>query len=374
MPTPPRLLRACRTAAVALGAAGLVALGPTPDAVTTTGKDAPHVVMGKIAPVRGLRPGSTFHVPVVVANKGTTTLDKVWLFYSATRGLDYADVPSNCQEFQVPTSDDLPVQVNVLCRFDQPVKPGVSYTPTKPLVIKALDHAYTDDLRVSVSATDPGYGDNFRPPVTGTAPAVELVGSPPVDPVPPGVGGYPDDSVLVPVTTVNTADYRVTGARLRGRVGDTVTLKVSFTNTGPAWVVRPDRAPYFHVFVTPPAGTSIVRSDCVAAKGGVSACGPPELWVNEGEEDTFTFKLRIDKRVAGARGSVTMSTEARPFDHDRADDRAAITLPWTGDGQLADTGASGAPLPLAGAAASAVAVGTGALLLARRRRRERGRS
>lgn len=229
----------------------------------------------------------------------------------------------------------------------------------------------------------------------------------------------------MPVTSVNTADYQVTGARLKGRVGDTVTMKVKFTNAGPAWVLREEGDRRFNVLVTPPAGTSVVTPHGYCdAKGAVYACGTSERWVNEGGGETYTFKLKIDKQVAGAKGSVALSTEARPFDPDKANDRADITLDVTGDGStggstgtstggsgtstgnssggsgtttvgssatggsgsssaggtgpaatggdLASTGSSEATLPLVGAATAAVGLGAGAILVARRRRAQSG--
>ncbi|NUS02338.1 MAG: LPXTG cell wall anchor domain-containing protein [Nonomuraea sp.] len=143
--------------------------------------------------------------------------------------------------------------------------------------------------------------------------------------------------------------------------------------------------------------------------------------LNEGSQETYTFELKIDKRVAGAKGSVALSSEARPFDPDKTNDKAAITLDVTSGGpsdstggstgsttggadtsgggssstgggtasggngsttggsgtttggsatttggNLADTGSS--TLPLAGAAAAAVTLGAGTFLIVRRRR------
>lgn len=94
MPIPPRNRRAFRAAAASLGAAGLIALAGAPAAFgdETDGE----LLVGGLEPVGGVNPGSTFDLPVVVANKTTVPVDKVWITYSVTRGLDYADVPSNC--------------------------------------------------------------------------------------------------------------------------------------------------------------------------------------------------------------------------------------------------------------------------------------
>ncbi len=120
--------------------------------------------------------------------------------------------------------------------------------------------------------------------------------------------------------------------------------------------------------------------------------------LNEGSQETYTFELKIDKRVANAKGQVALSTEARPFDPNKANDQADVTLDVTGGeptgstggsanvsggsgggsstagddgtttngGTLAETGSS--TLPITGAAAAAVATGVGMLFIVRRRR------
>ncbi|MFF2183533.1 LAETG motif-containing sortase-dependent surface protein [Streptomyces sp. NPDC058155] len=418
MPTPPRTRRTSRnsraavTAVAALSGAGLIALGTVPAAFAD--ETGPALVVGDIAPVDGVKPGSTFDQPVTVANKGTEAADKVWVHYSVTRGLDYAAIPSNCAAHQVPSYDEMTEKSNVVCEFDQKVEPGAVYAPEKPLAIKALDRALHDDLRVSVGDSDPELDENATPPVAGTAPAVKLVERQDGD-------EGTESAVDVTVTSVNTADYRVTGDELAGRVGETVTLKVKFANAGPAWVLTKEGDPLVGVLITPPAGTSVVKPHGFCEpKGKAYDCGTSQRWVNEGGGETYTFKLRIDKQVAGAKGSVALSDEARPFDPDKTNDKATITLDVTGGGTSGSSGATGggsaggsggsgstggsggsdggssstggsgssstggnesataggdlastgssSTLPIAGAAAAAVVAGTGIVLVVRRRR------
>lgn len=413
MPIPPRNRgdrRTSRTAVAALSAAGLVALcaaAPTAFADET----APELVLGDIAPVKGVRPGSSFDPSVTVTNKGAKAVDAVWVYYSVTRGLGYAEIPSNCQAHQVPSYDEMTEKSNVVCKFDQAVEPGVVYAPEKPLAVKALPRALNDDLRVTVGDSEPGLDEAATTPVAGTAPAVKLVEH-------AAGGAATKDAVDVPVTSVNTADYQVTGAALKGAVGDTVTLTAKFANAGPAWVLTKEGDPLVEVLITPPAGTSVAKGHGFCEpKGKALACGTSQRWVNEGGGETYTIKLKIDKQVAGAKGSVALSTEARPFDPDKANDKADITLDVTGGGSstgssgstggstngsggsgssgsggsgsggsaggssstggtgstttggnLAATGSSSATLPIAVAAAAAVIVGAGGLVAVRRRR------
>ncbi|MCX5335925.1 hypothetical protein [Streptomyces sp. NBC_00140] len=388
MPIAPHNRRACRAAVAAFGAAGLIALGAAPAAYGD--EPAPELVVGGIKAIDGVKPGDSFDLPVTVANKSTTAAEKVWVTYYVTRGLDFAEVPSNCLVQHVRPYDEMPERWTAACAFDQAVEPGVVYTPEKLLRVTTLDRALNEELRVRVGDVEPGVDDNGTDPVAGTAPAVKLVEG--------QAGGEGSAGVVtVPVTAVNTADYQVTGAALKGSVGDTVTMKATFTNAGPAWVQPREGDQVVKVIITPPAGTSVVkRGQFCRAEGKTYFCGMRSL--NEGSGETYTFELKIDKRVAGAKGSVALSTEARPFDPNKDNDKADITLDVTGGesasptdsstpgsnssaggsssiggngttpngGYLAETGSS--TLPITGAAAAAVVTGTATLLIVRRRR------
>ncbi|WP_328315469.1 hypothetical protein [Streptomyces sp. NBC_00388] len=411
MPIPPHNRRASGAAAAALGAAGLIVLAAAPAAFGDG--TAPELVVGGIEPIHGLKPGGTFDLPVTVANKGGTA-EKVWVSYSVTRGLDFMDVPSNCRVQHIRSYDEMPENWTATCAFDQAVEPGVVYTPERPLRVKALDRAYHDRLRVEAGdGGAPMDDENGEPSVAGTAPAVKLVGKQAGD---EGSANRVD----VSITSVNTADYQVTGAALRGRVGDTVTMKVKFANSGPAWLLEDEVDQDVQIVITPPAGTSVVKRDYYChAEGGKYRC-PPHLgpYMAEDAQMAYTFKLKIDKRIAGgAKGAIALTPQLRPFDHNKANDKADITLDVTGGGSngstggstsgsngstdgstsgskgstdgstdgsaggssstgddgrtsnggnLAETGSSA--LPIMGAAAAAVVTGAGTLLIARRHR------
>ncbi|MFF2944165.1 hypothetical protein ACFVSQ_30410 [Streptomyces niveus] len=421
MPIPPYRRRVSRSAVATLGAAGLVALGAAASTAAVGDEAPPSLALGDIKPITGVKPGSPVHLPVTVVNNGTTTVEKVWIKYTATRGLAFPEVPSNCQKQYVGSYDEMPERWIAICAFDEAVKPGVAYTPQKPFAVKAEKHAFDDEMWVTVTDYEPSPDENSTP-VPGTAPEIELIESP--------TGGTGSkDRFRVPVTSVNTADYEVTGAALRGKPGDTVTMKVTFTNTGPGWVWSKPGTPWTSVLVTLPAGTSVVKPDFYCkAKGKVYNCGLTTLPQEHLETATFTFKLKIDKKVAGARGSVALSNRKLPFDPDKSNDTAPITLEVTGGesgatggttsgttggsdggsgstggssggasgGSTGSTGSTGGPssaggagtastggtggtggnlaatgssttLPIAGAAAAAVVLGAGTILAVRRR-------
>ncbi|MEU1270127.1 hypothetical protein [Streptomyces sp. NPDC005799] len=374
----------------ATGVLALVALGSAP---AVADEASPGVVLGAIAPVDGAKPGGTLQLPTSFTNTGPEALDKVWLSYTLSRGLSHtglAGLPSNCQYIEISAEDEEPEKTDAVCEFDQTVKPGAVYAPERQLTIDVRDSALYDRAEVAVVTSGFPYpGDNFSHPVPGTAPAIKLVEQPDATPAPPGSSKRADgDSIWVPVTSENTADFQVAGARIEGRVGDTVPVTVKYTNAGPGWVWRPSHGQAVHVLVRMPAGTTVTKSDpyCTRKSPGSYGCSTEVFWVKEGYERSYTFQVRIDKSVPGARGSVELTGPSRPFDPNAKNDRADVLTDVTGGaspnggpratpsrgpstvsgGGLADTG-SGPTLPVAGAAAAAVALGAGALLAARRR-------
>ncbi|MER6677460.1 hypothetical protein [Streptomyces sp. NPDC000983] len=330
MPKSPRSRPAARAAVAALGASGLIALAAAPAAF---GQEAPELVVGGIGPVDGLKPGSSFELPVTVANKGSVAAEDVWVAYTVTRGLDYAEVPSNCAVQHIRPYDEMPERWRAVCSYDQVVEPGVVYTPEKPLRVTALDRALYDEVGVRVQRGTFGADENGDTPVQGTAPAVDLVEAP--------AGGEGAARYLfASVTTDNTADYQVTGAALKGSVGDTVTMKAKFTNAGPAWVRYREGDRSANVRIKIPAGMSVVKHAYYChADGDTYSCGIRPF--NEGGGETYTFELKIDKRVPDAKGYVALSTEPRPFDPEKSNDKADITLEVTGGDTTGSTGGSG---------------------------------
>ncbi|MFF1814203.1 hypothetical protein ACFVXW_34755 [Streptomyces sp. NPDC058251] len=325
----------------AIGAVVLIALGAGPALADDA---APGLTLGRIAPIDGVKPGSSFEVPVTFTNTGTEAVDKIWLSYSVTRGLGHTELPSNCVRYEVASFDEAPSSSDAVCEFDQTVKPGVVYSPEKPLSLKALDHALYDDLRVVVSTYENGPGDGASQPVRGTGPAVKLVERPDAAPAGAGSSAHPDwDAAEVAVTAANTADFQVTAGRLKGRVGDTVPLKVTFTNAGPAWVLRDLGTPVTQVLIKMPAGTTVTKGNgfCDSVAAGRYACGTSQSWVDEGDGETYTFKLKINKVVSGAKGSVALAGEPRPFDKNKANDTTDILLDTAGGGSTGGDNSTG---------------------------------
>ncbi|MFD4758685.1 hypothetical protein ACFWOJ_07275 [Streptomyces sp. NPDC058439] len=339
--------RVLRQTAGAVGAVALMVLGAAP---AVAADSDPGLVLGKIAPI-DVKPGSEFSVPVSFTNTGTAALDKVWMAFGLSHGLSYTEVPSNCKIKQTGGADEMPSALGMYCEFDQTVKPGVVYAPEKTVTLKARDSAMYDQLGVQVSSRriEMGTGEEGDYSEPGTAPAVKLVERPDATPAAPGSaehGGW--DMKSAKVTAKNTADFQLTGAQLKGKVGDTVPLAVKFTNAGPGWVPGEPEVSAAYVRIKMPAGTSVVKAHgfCHSVGSGTYECGTGNYWIYEDGGETYTFKLKIDKAVPGAKGSAAFVKKPRPFDPVKSNDTAAILLDVEGDG--ATGGSSSTPTPSSG--------------------------
>lgn len=205
------------------------------------------------------------------------------------------------------------VRSSRFCEFDQQVEPGVVYAPDQTLTLKALDRALYDELRVTVATYDPAFTDAGPAPVRGTGPAVKLVERPDETPAAPGSARHEEwDAATVQVTAENTADFQVTGARLKGKVGDTVPLVVKFTNAGPGWVLREIGAGATRVHIKVPAGTSVAKTDgfCESVGSRTYECGTSEAWVDENSGEASTGAGPVLPLAAAAAGAVVLGTGA----------------------------------------------------------------
>ncbi|MGW1532582.1 hypothetical protein [Streptomyces aureus] len=349
-------VRPLRGTSVVVGAVALtaLALAAAPASADNTG---PGLVSGLLKPVTGVKPGGSFELPGTFANKGTETLDKVWLTYNFSRGLTHQELPSNCEHPRgetpgapaVPVDEEgLPGTYGVTCEFDQTVKPGAVYAPETALSLEVLGHALYEHVGVMISDYDPRFSESGPvDEVPGTGTAVKLVELPATTPLGDiGPAKNPDyDHVGVAVTAVNTADFQV-AAQLTGRDGQFVTLEAKFTNAGPAWVM-PDNGEsgaVTHVLVKMPAGTTVTQKadHCKKVATGSYSCVPDSYyWANENSTYTFPFHLRIAKAVVGAKGSVALEAKERPFDKNKKNDMAVFHLGTSSNGSTDGTGSAG---------------------------------
>ncbi|CAM5568185.1 hypothetical protein SPURM210S_02098 [Streptomyces purpurascens] len=178
---------------------------------------------------------------------------------------------------------------------------------------------------------DPGHWTklDLRP----VAAAGATVSDPDIDPQ--------DNYGTVILDALNTADLKLTGSRVSGGAGDTVTARVTVHNRGPAWVASLGAgASVATVRFRAPEGTTAVNlpeERCWTQpeepeEGSTTTyfCRTP-IHLHEKASYTFEIPLRIDRVVRGARTTVeTLNDDPeltiREFDPNLRNNRAEIVV------------------------------------------------
>ncbi|MBW3361238.1 LPXTG cell wall anchor domain-containing protein [Streptomyces microflavus] len=308
----------------ALAAVALIALGSAPAQADET---EPDLGVRGLTPVTGITPGSGFGLPVSLLNKGTEELPKAYVTYSFSSGLATAETYSNCLYSTIGSYDEMPERHRAVCTVDQPLKPGVLYGTEKPIGLKAGANALYDTAGLGLWASPPGPDDGGETdPVPGTGAPLTLVER--GEATEADRAAHAESGARTDVTAVNTADYALTGAELKGKVGDKVTAQVKFTNKGPAWVYRELGTGAASVDVRIPAGTTVTKANGYCSKVTKThyRCGTSQSWVDEEGGETYSFVLRIDKAVGRTTGKVSFGGQSRPFDRNPANDTAEIVV------------------------------------------------
>ncbi|MFF3754180.1 hypothetical protein ACFYYH_27585 [Streptomyces sp. NPDC002018] len=342
-------------------AAPALAEGPeTPTAPAAPAAPAAELAFARTAPIDGVRPGDATEVSFSVINRGDGPATRVALFLTGSQGLSFAEKYSNCVYEDSPAQDEGPAQTNATCDIEQTLEPGVVYVPEKPLGVTVLDRALYERLSLVLQEDSIAFPEGTQHG-GGADPVLRLVPrQPPGDPG--AVYGY--ERLDVGITARNTADFALTGARLQGRAGETVTAEVTFANKGPAWVANDVGSPIGVFDVRVPTGTTVVGAPdfCLplgpddstvnkadkAARVSSYRCTTPYVYVDENSERPYPFRLRIDKVVKNATGTVTfVKGDHRwgtlPFDQNRANNTAEIVVnPSSGGAGTGGASAGGA--------------------------------
>lgn len=398
-----------RLGASAVLAAGAVALVAPVSAVaddgtgtgssgTASSSTGARLEFAATAPVTGVKPGDSFSSTFAVKNTGDAPATNVAMTFNATQGLEFAGKKfSNCVYDAIPAQDEGPAEATATCDIDETLAPGTVYVPSAPLPFTVTPIGLYERFGATIQADS----ETFPPGTTaggGADPVLHLV------PQAAGSGDgvtYDQGFANGNVTVDSTADFALTGARLTGKAGDTVTADLTFANKGPGWVTNDVSQPVTTFEVTIPRGTTLTKpvDYCTAdgrAGGGAGGaakyrCVAPLNWIGQHASVSYPFKLRIDRVVPDATGTLSFvkgETRAgtREFDHDATDDTARIVLNGTGTSggsdsgtgtagsaggtgtQLAATGA-GDTLLFGGLTAAALAVGGALAVTAASRRR-----
>ncbi|MEV5955794.1 hypothetical protein AB0M11_18805 [Streptomyces sp. NPDC051987] len=362
------------TAAAKVGDTGAITYTATAsDAATVTGTT--HVLVGgpkllsrPYPALKHIKPGAVFTRTPAFANTGTVPAGEgVMLLVQDSDGVRLARDHSNCHYADSPDA-------GAWCRFDTPVAPGAAYETDAALRYTAAEdtmYGYDSYVVWPVGGTAP---DSFDPsdfPKTGTGAPLGLKS------VASGSGftgsGYGT------FATTQHADYQALGDTVEGKVGETVSITLGVRNNGPGlmdlrWMDAEQSGTFV---VTPPAGTTIVGApgpgeqgdpgplwNCTPGKAGAKSytCDVRSTDFRPGDSVTQEFRVRIDRVVPGARGSVKALENPRypNRDDDTANDTAAITVKATGPATSSPApSASTGPTSTATASPSGAGAGTG---------------
>ncbi|WP_416983712.1 hypothetical protein [Streptomyces sp. T028] len=311
---------------------------------------------GKEEGVSGLAPGKPAQVtPRLANNTRFPAAHGVALQVNVSEGLTLTTRYSNC--FYAG-----PSPTSAWCTFRAVAAPGAAYRTSAPLA-----YTVTAPKTLSGEVTYTWSSAPHRPAqhaTRGTGAPLTLVRT-------AAHRDFDDSHGRVGVTTTVQADYEPVTGTVRGRVGDTVSVKLGVRRLGPG-------SPSGDVGgfeVVPPEGTTVTSipftfedtdgkwaCDRPGKPGGAFVCdlNSDVFWPGSDGTTTVEFRFHVDRRVPGAKGTIRVHN---PFDRTPGNDIAAIPL------EASPAPPYRKPAVLVPTALSAVAVLAGIVLYCRRRRR-----
>lgn len=279
----------------------------------------------------GFRPGDTYDAPLGFRNVGSMSADGVVLRFTGSRGLSFPDSYDNCSYAEESKGDLIRYRQVALCTFEGEFLPGTAYALSEPVRVKTADFALGDIFSYgfdAVGAKEVGAlraGADYR---QGSGRTLTL------EPVESGHVGDYTKYAEIDLPMQNSYDLDLTGARVAGERGETVTVDVGLSNHGPAWIgsLRAGGEPIgFTVRI--PEGAGVVDSPCRPVNDetpDVYRCFADTPFL-EDDERSFPFKLRIDEVVEGAMGKIFLPGHDDPWEGDPSNDTGWIVLNGTGD-------------------------------------------
>ncbi|MFF0586260.1 hypothetical protein ACFYWD_09865 [Streptomyces sp. NPDC003781] len=279
----------------------------------------------------GFRPGDTYDAPLGFRNVGSMPADGVVLRFTGSRGLSFPDSYDNCSYAEESEDDLIRYRHVALCTFDGEFLPGTAYELSEPVRVKTAEFALGDIFGYSFDAVGAKEAGALR---TGADHRQGSGRTLTLKPVKGGQSGDYTKYAEIDLPQQNTYDLDLTGARVAGEQGETVTVDVGLSNHGPAWLggLRSGGEPIgFSVRI--PEGASVVDSPCSPMNDESPSeylCFADTPFL-EDDARTFPFKLRIDKVVAGAKGKIALPEYDNPWEGDPSNDTGWIVLNGTGD-------------------------------------------
>ncbi|MFF3497793.1 hypothetical protein [Streptomyces sp. NPDC003247] len=315
---------------------------------------------GEEPAVSGLEPGTAATVTPGFANHSAFPTPQGVALQVDVTGLTLTPRYRNCfYAGSAPTS--------AWCTFPAEATAGAAFRTGAPLVYTAPPGELKGTVTYAWSASPQRPAGHT---VRGTGAALTLVRT--------ADRGFDSGRGTLDVGTTVQVDYRPVTATVRGRVGDTVEVRLGVRDLGPGRILDSEDLGRFEV--VPPEGTTVTSVPYTFEdSGGRWACDRPEepggAFVceigydrfyevrHEGGTTVIGFRVRIDRQVPGARGTIRTYN---PYDRTPGNDTAAI--PLRASPALPYRPQRDARLWAAGAFAAAVALGA----VLRRRRRRRG--
>ncbi|MFJ9041139.1 hypothetical protein ACIRF8_31800 [Streptomyces sp. NPDC102406] len=278
-----------------------VSVAAGPDLTPVGVHDVEHAVLG-----------SSLTQPVAVVNRGTEAAHGFTLEMNVPYGLDFDARRPECQ-YRTTGGGNAPITF-ATCTYDTVLEPGETFALPGGVGLAVREHAMDERFGVNVTlgggATDIDTGN---------------------------------DSAYAAVRADNTADFRVRGATVRGAAGETVTARLRFRNTGPAWVANLGSGdPVASVGFVVPRGATVTgypEEEChpttLAGEYYEGTTGAPRyacslpIWAAPDAVRDFAFALRVDTVLPGATGAVTLTPpygDTFPFDPKPGNNKAKVVL------------------------------------------------
>ncbi len=307
-------------------------------ATTTVTYGAPHLYTDGLTGRRNVSLG-TADFPVGFANSGEVAAPGVQLTVMTTDGLRLKDY-SDCV-YSTPTEVDWKAKHfthEAVCSIPGPLDAGAYYRLASPMTVEVGDNALFEDIEYFVS---PLAG---APSGAGGADALTLVPGPSFS------------KPLLPaeqfVNADNTADFAVTGNTVSAKAGDTVPVRMTVTDHGPAQWENLESDVNMGALIVPPAGTTAVslpphcapwdtkkQDDWQPPKDDPKQQPPAYLCelsnpYTPDETTTLPFALKIGPgapaTATGSVGTQLWYNDARPWDKDSSNDTAPLVVHVTG--------------------------------------------
>jgi hypothetical protein len=322
----------------------------------------PKLSANKLPDVDGIKPGASFDLPVAIKNQGNVPADAGFgVLLDGSDGMEIARKHSNCH--YEPASWG---RAMGWCRFGTVLKPGDAVRFTDPA---------TFDTDTSLMYGDVNYWAwplDGQPPYGFSESDYSLQGDgPPLGLESAGDATFTSSTFgSVTVAADNHADFEAYGDTVEGKVGETVTVTVGTRNLGPGTMDMSGReGTIYNLKFTPPAGTTVVSNPfpgeddpwtCSPRKQGAAAytCPPYSETIDTSKNEEFVFRIRIDKKVAGAEGKVEVFPNQQPYpsrDGNPANNVASVPVKVTGGTTGTTTGggtSSPSPTPSTSASSS----------------------